>query len=92
MRTTLMLIATLPILGAATVWPDVQASEAGTPEPVCTPMSSLRACEYGVTMVADICRAPAEGVRLPTHPHRSHTVLRDTQLPVHRRQTRPELL
>ena len=37
-------------------------------------------------------QAEAEGVRLPAHPHRSHTVLRDTQLPIHCRQTRPALL
>jgi hypothetical protein len=30
--------------------------------------------------------------RLPTHPHRSHTVLRDPQPPLHRRETRPTLL
>src|SRR5512142_3333277 len=34
----------------------------------------------------------AEGVRMPTHAHRSPPVLRDPKLPVHRRQARDELL
>ena len=37
-------------------------------------------------------QAPAEGVRLPAQPHRSTAVLRDPQLPVHRRQARQTLL
>jgi len=37
-------------------------------------------------------QAPAEGVGLPTHPHRSQTVLCDPQLPLHRRQAWPHFL
>ena len=33
----------------------------------------------------------AEGLRLPAHPHRSQTVLRHPQLPIHRRQIRQTL-
>jgi transposase len=37
-------------------------------------------------------QAPAKGVRLPAHPRRSHTLLRNPQLPLHRRQARTKLL
>jgi hypothetical protein len=36
-------------------------------------------------------QAPAEDLGLPTHPHRGRIVLRDPQLPIHRRETRQAL-
>ena len=39
-----------------------------------------------------MAKLQAESIRLPSHPHRRPPVLRDPQLPVHRRQTRPQLL